>query len=122
MKKIKYKTFILSLKKLFSTNVDEPELICGEYHVSNAEQLIWFAKRVNSGDIKINGKLLEDIDISDENDFKGIGTNQNPYQGIFNGNGYSIKVNLNVIGNNSALFRVVDSNAIIKNLNIIGVI
>lgn len=110
------------IRKILINNSNEPKLVCNEYYISNAEQLLWFAKRVNSGDIEIKGKLLDDIDISDKNDFIGIGTNQYPYRGIFDGNGFCININLNVLNDHPALFGIVAGNAVIKNLRVTGII
>lgn len=65
---------MLSLKKHVSTNIYKPESIYGENHILNAEQLIWFADKIKSGNIEINGKLFKDIDISDKRAFIGIET------------------------------------------------
>ena len=37
---------------------DEPELINGAYQIESAEDLVWFAKKVNGGDRTANAVLL----------------------------------------------------------------
>ena len=90
-----------------------PILINEYYQISNAGHLYWFADQVNNGETKINAELINDVVINDdllsvntklEDDYilnEGelktwlpIGRYNSPntveYQGIFNGNNYSI--------------------------------
>lgn len=65
------------------------------FTISNAQQLVNFAKLVNGGaSFKgLNVKLTANIDLSNCNDFEPIGdeTKDASFDGTFNGNGYAIK-------------------------------
>lgn len=63
------------------------------YLITNAEELIWFAEQVNSGN-EINGFLENDIDMNGANiDPIGIRnglSSATPFTGTFNGNGHTV--------------------------------
>lgn len=46
---------------------DEPELINGAYQIESAEDLVWFAEKVNGGDRTANAVLNSDIDLENQN-------------------------------------------------------
>ena len=61
--------------------------------ISNYDELKEFASKVNGGTAYLNGILLHDIDASastNGNAWTPIGTENTPYSGIFDGNGYKI--------------------------------
>lgn len=103
----------------------------GYYEISTADHLYWFAKQVNSGNNTINGVLMNDIAVNEEDDdpnddveiawsvWNPIGTSQNAYQGTFDGAGYTIT---NMIGESNYDSLVVGvfgyNEGTIKNLNI----
>ena len=75
-----------------------PELVEGYYQITTPSQLVWFAKTVNAGDTKINGRLMNDIDLTIVKNFEPIGiysdvpnSLQRSYGGEFDGQGYVIK-------------------------------
>lgn len=81
---------------------DEPELINGAYQIESAEDLVWFAEKVNGGDRTANAVLNSDIDLENKN-WTPIGNGYNyinnngygidddtAYNGIFDGKGHSI--------------------------------
>lgn len=88
------------------------------YEIYNLLQLQWFADKVNGGETNINGKLMNDINISSLKTF-GIGTSENPYSGTFDGNGYTLTIGLNSTAQYAAPFRYVNG-ATIKNLIVKG--
>ena len=64
------------------------------YYITNADELFAFAQRVNSGETDICAVLKNDIYL-DNREWMPIGTKDNPYMGIFDGDGFSIR-DLNV--------------------------
>ena len=75
----------------------------GYYEISTADHLYWFAEQVNSGNNAINGVMLNDIAVNEEDENPddyaeiawiswtpiGDGINCN-YEGIFDGAGYTV--------------------------------
>lgn len=67
----------------------------GTYYVLRTEaDLNWFASKVNGGEISLNAKLGEDIVVSDS--YTPIGTKENSFKGIFDGNNKSVTLNVGV--------------------------
>ncbi len=71
-----------------------PELSGDVYQIATAENLAWFANAVNSGTTAINAELTADIELNFEgstaNVWTPIGTLEHPFEGVFNGKGYTI--------------------------------
>ena len=71
-----------------------PSVLGGVYQIATAENLAWFAGAVNNGNSAINGILTADIQLnsvgSTSNKWIPIGTNTNPYCGMFDGNGHTV--------------------------------
>ena len=65
-------------------------LVDGYYVISAADQLAWFAGKVNSGEGTINAKLEADIDMSGVA-WTPIGNASNKFQGVFDGQGHRIE-------------------------------
>ena len=87
------------------------------YHIiSSAEELIAFCNYINNGGEDQNGRLIADITLSGS--WQGIGTEAQPFSGIFDGNGHSIS-GLTSQSSYSGLFGVVN-NATIHNINVSG--
>lgn len=61
----------------------------GEIEIANYEQLKAFAARVNGGEKTLNAKLTEDITCTDKT-WTPIGTDNESYEGTFNGQGHTI--------------------------------
>lgn len=59
------------------------------YEISNAGQLYWFAKQVDGGDTKINGRLMQNIDLKNRA-WTPVGSEVKPFGGIFDGNGCTV--------------------------------
>lgn len=96
------------------------ELKDGYYQIGTSEHLAWFAGKVNGGDTSINAQLTEDIDIP-WSDFQMIGTDSNPYSGIFDGQYHTITINLKPQSDCGGLFYKV-SEGTIQNLHVAGTI
>ena len=65
----------------------------GYYQINSAENLAWFANRVNSGDSSIKAKLVNDIMLnygSTGREWTPIGSQSKPFKGEFDGNGHYI--------------------------------
>ncbi len=101
------------------TTATEPTLTEGVYQISSAEELAWFAQQVNAGQTTINGKLLTNIFINDENTrntWTPIGGYSNKYAGTFDGNGKSVK------GLDEPLFGYGGKGGLIKGVTVYGAI
>lgn len=101
----------------FMTPVD------GVYQIGTADQLCWFAKKVNAKDLDIDAVLTADIDMAGVADFPTIGATgvemyYNLYRGTFDGQYHKVS-NLNVNMPETegvGLFGTVGPGAVIKNL------
>lgn len=62
----------------------------GVYQIGTAEDLLWFAQEVNSGNTGISGVLTADIDMSAVANWPGIGTATNMFAGSFDGQGHTV--------------------------------
>ena len=70
------------------------ELANGYWQIGTAEQLVWFAKKVNRGDTGDNAQLTADIDLTDLMDeFPMIGTTSKKYEGVFDGQCHAVNIN-----------------------------
>lgn len=81
----------LTLDEVFPAdpNADMPELVDGFYQLEDANDLNWFAKRVNNGETAINAVLTNDIDMEGV-EFAPIGIESAKYNGKFDGQGHVI--------------------------------
>ncbi len=71
--------------------INEINVYKGAYEICNAAQLAIFRDKVNGGDIKINGRLMNDINMSSAGAFTPIGKQSNGgYQGVFDGQDFTI--------------------------------
>ncbi len=94
-----------------------PTLEGDVYQIATAENLAWFANAVNSGTTAINAALTSDIQLNAEgstaNVWTPIGTAEYPFEGVFDGQGFTISglyIN-SPEDNNIGLFGVVQDNA-----------
>lgn len=83
------------------------------YEIGTADELMEFAQKVNDGETEAYAVLTADIDLSGK-EWTGIATG-NPYTGVFDGKGFSIK---NLTGSES-LFKF--NNGTIKNVQLVNV-
>lgn len=83
----------------FCTECGTPDLtfaalVDGFWQIGTAEQLVWFAKKVNFGDTKDNAELTADIDLSEVMDeFPMIGTTSKKFEGVFDGRYHTVNIN-----------------------------
>ena len=66
-------------------------LVNDYYMISSADQLVWFAGKVNNGEGTINAKLEADIDMSGITNFQPIGNASSKFQGKFDGQEHRIE-------------------------------
>ncbi len=86
------------------------------YKISTGDELIAFATKVNDGYVTAKAELTADIDMNGVTDFQPIGTEDKPFQGIFDGKGHRIK-NLQIAaGDYAGFIGCVIGNATIRNL------
>ena len=62
----------------------------GVYQIGTADELVWFAKQVNSGSTAISGVLTAEIDLNGF-DWTPIGSSAKKFSGSFDGAGHTIK-------------------------------
>ncbi len=113
---------ILSLFWMSGSSVwawDEPAWTDGVYQIGTASELEWFSEAIGSGAIDLTSKaeLTADLDFSGI-DHKPIGSDTNhKFNGVFNGNGHTIKNWVVTDGTtDQAFFGWVRGGSTIKNL------
>ncbi len=74
-----------------SEKYQAPALVNGWYELTNAGNVEWFSNKVNSGDIAIQGKMMNDIDFTDVNHTPIGNTTGYKFNGTFDGQGFRIK-------------------------------
>ena len=91
------------------------------YIIESYEDFCNISVEINNGDTSLAAshiKLNASIDFSDK-DFLPIGTAENPFTGVFDGNGYSLNdIYYSAIAASSGVFAYAQ-NAIIKNLSVV---
>ena len=98
------------------------ELVDGYWQIGTAEQLVWFAKKVNYGDTKDNAQLTGDIELDGElmDEFPMIGTTSKKYEGEFDGRYNTITINKVNEVEGFGLFRALSGT--VRNLRTAGTI
>ena len=108
----------------------EPAQKNGVYQTGTADELVWFAKQVNSGNTAISATLTGDVDLSGIN-WTPIGSSAKKFSGSFDGAGYAIKnltINYQTAKSGESLYLGLfgyvegtkDNRAAIKNLTVQG--
>ena len=82
-------TFVMVLGMLPTIAFAAPAESSGVYQIGTAEDLLWFAQEVNSGNTAISAVLTADIDLT-ETDWPGIGTATSKFAGSFDGQGHTV--------------------------------
>lgn len=115
----------MEVRTVWSGNSEEPAYIVKEgkiyYQIANGENLAWFSKYVNDGNVSANAVVVGNIVLSDdekENTWTSIGSNTNQYNGTFDGQGHKIT---GLKGSNG-LFAYSNNNSIVKNVVVEGII
>ena len=112
---------LVALLSVASTAAWALSEVNGVYQIGTADDLKEFAELVNGGKADARAVLTADIDKGMDGTM--IGRDGLDYQGIFDGNGHTITINLFSEGSQgTALFRNVGVRALIKNLKVQGTI
>lgn len=110
----------------FCTECGAPDLtmatlVDGFWQIGSAEQLVWFAKKVNYGDTKDNAQLIANIDLTEVmNEFPMIGTTDKKYEGIFDGQCHTVIINKVNEAEGFGMFRALSGT--VRNLRTAGTI
>ena len=102
-------------------NVIETHHIDGCVLISDASELLEFAKKVNNGDQFACAKLGDDIDLSSYGNWMPIGNSKNPFRGSFDGQGQTIRglrVSIESNDEGAGLFGVAGAGADIHDINL----
>jgi hypothetical protein len=90
----------------------------GFYYIRSKDELTWFANRSNNGNNKIIGVLGDNIEGVINGD--PIGKDEsNPFQGILDGNGFTLKnITIDCNSTDNGLVGVLGKNGVVRNFNI----
>ena len=112
---------LMTMMMVFSMSAYALDQKDGVYQIGTAEDLEAFAALVNGGEVYANAVLTADIDKGAEATM--IGTDENKYQGIFDGAGHTITINsFSESTDDLALFHYTGFSALIQNLKVQGTI
>ena len=111
---------MVALLSVVSTTAWALSEVNGFYQIGSAEDIAAFAQLVNGGNVYANAVLTADIDLGDIT--TKISNDANKYQGLFDGAGHTITINLadRTDGEGPALFRNLGNRGIIQNLKVQG--
>lgn len=91
------------------------------YELNGASEVKVLADYINSNDTTdIYVTVKKDIDASDLSDFKGFGSESHPFNGHFDGNGYTITVNISGNGKYSGLFPYIGEEGTVQGVTLVG--
>lgn len=88
------------------------------YELTNADELAWFAVRVNEGDT-VNAIMVNDINIAGY-EWTPIGNAGKTFEGVFNGAGYTISGIACTNNGEAGIFGTIGENGVVKNLKTAG--
>ena len=95
----------------------------GVYQISSAADWEEFAALVNGGEVNACAVLTDDIDTGIDGTMIGVADQQGKrYDGTFDGQGHTIKINLYPEAGDAGIFRYIGWRAIIQNLKVEGTI
>ncbi|MBQ8454463.1 MAG: SusF/SusE family outer membrane protein [Bacteroidaceae bacterium] len=100
-------------------------LVDGYYEINSMNKLHWFSQYVIAGNPSANAKLTADITMESENQYgyTPIGSAAYPYTGHFDGQGYSVTLNINNPGYNyQGLFGIVTDGVFIEKVIVKGTV
>lgn len=102
----------------------------GYYEISNAGNLFWFAEKLEESEdnATLNARLINDITMPEDKNWVAfqVGTYGAPYNGIFDGCGYTItglnvkSDNASYVFNNEGLFKTIGNDGAVKNLGVVN--
>jgi len=112
---------VMAIMMVFSMSAYALEKVGNVYQIGTADDFKAFAELVNGGEAYANAVLTADIDKGMDGTM--IGSANYDYQGSFDGQGHTIKINLFSQGaEGTAIFRNVGHDALIQNLKVQGTI
>ena len=92
----------------------------GVYQLATTTDIMLFSVLVNNGRNNLKGVMVNDIDMSDITNFEPIGSEDNPFTGVFDGQGYAFTNFVFTAEHDfNGLFGLV-KNATVKNFSISG--
>lgn len=102
----------------------------GYYEIENAGNLFWFAEKLKESEDNgsLNARLAKNITMPEDMNWiaMGVGTYGFPYNGVFDGGGYTIS-NLSAksdstasVFNNEGLFKTIGTDGVVKDLGMIN--
>ena len=95
----------------------------GVYQIGTAADWEEFAALVNGGEVNACAVLTDDIDTGIDGTMIGVADQQGKrYDGTFDGQGHTIKINLYPEAGDAGIFRYIGWRAIIQNLKVTGTI
>ena len=95
----------------------------GVYQISSAADWEEFAALVNGGEVNACAVLTADIDTGIDGTMVGVADQQGKrYDGTFDGQGHTIKINLFPEAGDAGIFRYIGWRAVIQNLKVTGTI
>lgn len=97
----------------------EPDENDGWYELQTAEDLTWFAQKVNDGERGLNARLMADIDYTEATTMIGV---NNDYEGTFDGQGHQITIDLKRDADGGAFFWGINPGGKVCNLHVAGTI
>ena len=111
---------LMAMMMVVSMSAYALEKVNGVYQIGTADDLEEFATLVNGGEVYANAVLTADIDRGVDGTM--IGTENQKYQGTFDGKGHTIKIDMYPEVANAALFQYTGFGALIQNLKVQGTI
>lgn len=112
---------LMTIMMVFSMSAYALDKVDGVYQIGTADDLKAFAELVNGDDPYANAVLIANIDKG--MDATMIGRSGQDYQGIFDGQGHTITINLFSTENEgTAIFRNVGVHGVVQNLKVQGTI
>ena len=97
----------------------EAEEVDGVFQLNKAGNLLWWAQYVNAGNPASDAVLNADVDLSAAK-YTPAGTSANKYVGTFDGQGHSVKLNIESSLNYQGLFGIATDGATIQNVIVKG--
>ena len=110
---------VMVLGMLPTVAMAAPNESSGVYQIGTAEDLLWFAQEVNSGNTGIKGQLTADIDLSNTA-WPGIGTSSKPFAGSFDGQNHTVTFKDSTVGLFSCIKGSKNAVATVQNVVIAG--
>ena len=114
---------LMTMMMVFSMSAYALDKKDGVYQIGTADDLEEFAALVNGGEVYANAVLTADIDRGIDGTMIGVADQEGKrYDGTFDGQGHTIKINMFPEAQDAALFRYAGWRSVIQNLKVEGTI